>query len=99
VLFVVKTNEICLAKHFDQNKHFLIVLRIFMLLFKCSFKQNCSLTQNKTLFSKKKMDANLRQPNPSSAVWADLTTNFTNSSRNGLLICASNLQVYVVISK
>ncbi len=34
-----------------------------------------------------------------SAVWADLTNKLTNSSRNGLILRASKLQVIIVIYK
>ncbi len=39
------------------------------------------------------MDAKFASTKCSSAVWAELTKHFTNSSQNGLLIRASKLQV------
>ncbi len=44
---------------------------------------------NKMIFE----EGNLRQQTRQSAVWAGSTKHFTSSSRNGLLICASSLQV------
>jgi hypothetical protein len=87
VLFVVKTNEVCLAKHFDQNKHFLIVLRIFKIAFLGTKHFRNSFLRSQTnastkLFLEKKDGCLLRQQTRRSAVWADSTKCFTNSSQN-----------------
>jgi hypothetical protein len=47
-----------------------------------------------TIFSKRKMDANLRQQTLVNQLFgAELTEQITNSSQKGLLICTCNLQV------
>jgi hypothetical protein len=48
-------------------------------------------------FLKRKMDAKFASTNSSSAVWADLTKLFTNSSQKGLLLCTSNSQVHLSV--
>ncbi len=53
------------------------------------------------LFDANKMDEKkwekMRQQTWRSAVWAESIKLFTNSSQNGLLICASSLQVHLSV--
>jgi hypothetical protein len=52
------------------------------------FKKMAVNLRHKTLFAQL-----FASTNSLSAAWADSTVPFTNSSRKGLLICTSNLQV------
>ncbi len=68
--------------------------------FKCNFKQNVFKQRKGCFLRKQKTKSKCVNKLFASCClcWFD-KTNFTNSSRNGLLICASNLQVFLVIYK